>query len=650
MMKKEDLQNETMRLQWNFYERAINNYSIIMRIMSSVEEDILVSYIPRVFVEESFFDMCKVMVDDDGIIREGFYSIDETLHNLDFTSISAISGSTSMPSLVDDVFGYGILYVYPLRKELKKIGYLVLGKRYYMEVEMRLVRELEIVCEIFNRSLLLSESGHRKELHSSATFSTVLEEFPDPFLLIDKKGYVCYVNKKAREEFETKKGFLVGERVDRVIPGLPEDLVKKSGIIYGEVNYKSKNDYKVFKVESFAVKEEKDKGEWRAVLFKNVMKKKVSEEEHLLKKRMESVGMLAGGIAHDFNNMLTGILGYSSLMKKALASDAKLERYAEAIEHSAQRASKLTRHLLNFSRRQKKSSGLVDINALLDDVLFLLKESIRDIQIEIDLENGLPHIKGDEAELQNVFLNLLINARDAMNGRGLLNVTTKMCSKPGGREFIHIEIEDTGKGIDEALRSKIFEPYFSTKEGDSNLGMGLYLVDKAVKGHGGFIEVASEKDKGTVFGLYFPVPRTRSAVQKKKAPIVTNGLIRERSILIVDDEHMIRDLLKGALAETGVSILEADSGEEALSIFKTHREEIDLVILDVIMPGIKGDEVLREIRKAVRDARVVISSGFMSEEQRAKLQEYKVDGFLDKPFKDQDVLEIVAKMLSEEGS
>ena len=140
---------------------------------------------------------------------------------------------------------------------------------------------------------------------------------------------------------------------------------------------------------------------------------------------MESIGMLAGGIAHDFNNMLTGILGYASLMKKFLTDNSKLSRYAEAIELSAQRASKLTQHLLNFSRRQKKSTGIVNINDLLEDVLFLLKESFREVNIEKNLETSLPSIKGDEAELQNVFLNLLINAKDAMDGKGLLRVSTK---------------------------------------------------------------------------------------------------------------------------------------------------------------------------------------------------------------------------------
>ena len=513
-MKREELKSESLNLQWNFYERAINNYSIIMRIMSSVEDDLLVSYMPKVFVEESFFDVCKIMFEENGTIRQGFYSIDDTLSDLDFTSISALNSGASAPSLIDDVFGYGILYVYPIKKDLSVIGYIVLGKRYFMDIEMRLLRELEIVCDIYNKSLILSDNGHRRKLQSRATFEIVLEELPDALLLVDRNGFICYANKRAKSEFETKKGLLIGERIDNAVPGLTEDFAKKSGPQFGEVNFKRDNVFKIFKIETFAVKEEAEKGEWRGFIFKDVVGKKISEEEYLLKQKMESIGMLAGGIAHDFNNMLTGILGYASLMKKFLTDNAKLSKYAEAIEHSAQRASKLTQHLLNFSRRQRKSTGIVNINALLEDVLFLLKESFNEITIDKAFDELLPHIKGDEAELQNVFLNLLINAKDAMDGNGLIRVSTRWKKHDNEKEFILIEMEDTGKGIDEELRLKIFEPYFSTKEKDSNLGMGLYLVDRVIKEHGGFIEIESEKEKGTKFSIYIPIP---SAIVVKEA-------------------------------------------------------------------------------------------------------------------------------------
>lgn len=617
-----------------------------MRIMSSVEDGLLGNNIPKAFVEESFFDMCKIMVDDNGIIRQGLYSIDETLSDLDFTSIAMLNNGAGASSLIDDVFGYGILYIYPLKKDLRIIGYMVLGKRYSMDIEMKVLRELEIVCDIYNKSLLLSDNGRRREMHAKATLEIALEEFPDAFFLVDKKGFICYANKKAKGEFETKRGLLVGERLENIVPGVTHDVATEEGVRYGEIHYKSGDAYKIFKIESFPLKEDIRKGEWIGIIFKDVIGKKISEEEYLLKQKMESIGMLAGGIAHDFNNMLTGILGYASLMKKFLTNNPKLSRYAEAIELSAQRASKLTQHLLNFSRRQKKSTGIVNINDLLEDVLFLLKESFREVDIEKNLATSLPPIKGEEAELQNVFLNLLINAKDAMDGKGLLRVSTKRERHIDNKEFIIIEIEDTGKGVDEELKLKIFEPYFSTKQGGSNIGMGLYLVDRVIKDHGGFIEVESEKDRGTKFSLYIPILSGIVSKIKIEGIAFKKDILKNKSVLIVDDETMIRELVRGALADTGAKIFEAINGDEALKIFKKYRDKIDVVILDMIMPGIKGDEVLKELRAMRKDVKIIIASGFMSEEQREKLREHTIEVFLDKPFKDEDISRILVEVLS----
>jgi signal transduction histidine kinase len=430
------------------------------------------------------------------------------------------------------------------------------------------------------------------------------------------------------------------------VPSLTEDFARKGTPQYGEVNYKQGNTFKIFKLESFNVKENAEKGEWRGLIFKDVVEKKISEEEHLLRQKMESIGMLAGGIAHDFNNLLTGILGYASLMKKYLVDNPKLGRYAETIEHSAQRASKLTQHLLNFSRRQRKATGIVNVNALLEDVLFLLQESFREITIEKTFDESLPLTKGDEAELQNVFLNLLMNARDAMDGNGMIRVSTQRKKHFEGKEYILIELEDTGKGIDEELRLKIFEPYFSTKEKDSNLGMGLYLVDRVIKEHGGFIEIESEKEKGTKFSLYLPTPSSIVQNEKADGKVFDKDILKEKSILIVDDEDMVRELAKGVLASTGITIYEAMSGEEAIRIFKKHRNRIDIVFLDVIMPGLKGDVVLQRLREIKKDVKVIISSGFMNEDQRNKLKEYTIEAFLDKPFTDEDIVSNIIKVLS----
>ena len=648
-MERDNLKSESINFQWNFYERAINNYSIIMRMLHYVEEeDSLINNIPRILVEGSIFDMCKIVRHDNGTVREGFFSLEESLCSVDLDAIKSVSAGAFTPSVLKDTFGYGVLYVYPLKKDMDIVGFLLLGRRLPVELDSRTLRELEIVCDIYNKSLILHISlhTHKKAVHKKTIYESLIDEFPDALLMVDKNGAIVFANKRAKIEFEGSKGFLVGEKIDNVVSGIGSDFYRKDSVLHGEVKYKAGDKFKIFRMDSFPVKQALEKGVWKGLLFKDVAEMKIKEEEHVLKEKMESIGMLAGGIAHDFNNLLTGVLGYASLIKNFLSNEEKLYRYAEAIENSAQRAAKLAQHLLNFSRRQGRVSGIVDINMLLEDILFLIKESFRDIEIEKSFDPRLYPIKGDEAELQNVFLNLCTNAKDAMAGKGLLRVRTERKRYVGHREFAVVEIEDTGQGIDEKIKEKIFEPYFTTKENGTNLGMGLYLVDKVIREHGGFVELESEKDKGTRFSIYLPLPTKIEEPETVKEELTNGGLTKKQKILVVDDEDVVRELIKGVLADEPTEILEAPDGTKALEIFKEQHGSIDLVILDMIMPGIKGDEVLREMRLIQKDVKVIISSGFMSEEQRDSLKKYKVDAFLDKPFRDKDVIHTIIEVLS----
>jgi nitrogen-specific signal transduction histidine kinase len=648
-MERDNLKSESINFQWNFYERAINNYSIIMRMLHYVEEeDSLINNIPRILVEGSIFDMCKIVRHDNGTVREGFFSLEESLCSVDLDAIKSVSAGAFTPSVLKDTFGYGVLYVYPLKKDMDIVGFLLLGRRLPVELDSRTLRELEIVCDIYNKSLILHISlhTHKKAVHKKTIYESLIDEFPDALLMVDKNGAIIFANKRAKSEFEGSKGFLVGEKIDNVVSGIGSDFYRKDSVLHGEVKYKTGDKFKIFRMDSFPVKQALEKGVWKGLLFKDVAEMKIKEEEHVLKEKMESIGMLAGGIAHDFNNLLTGVLGYASLIKNFLSNEEKLYRYAEAIENSAQRAAKLAQHLLNFSRRQGRVSGIVDINMLLEDILFLIKESFRDIEIEKAFDPRLYPIKGDEAELQNVFLNLCTNAKDAMAGKGLLRVRTERKRYVGHREFAVVEIEDTGQGIDEKIKEKIFEPYFTTKENGTNLGMGLYLVDKVIRAHGGFVELESEKDKGTRFSIYLPLPTKIEEPETAKEELTNGGLTKKQKILVVDDEDVVRELIKGVLADEPTEILEAPDGTKALEIFKEQHGSIDLVILDMIMPGIKGDEVLREMRLIRKDIKVIISSGFMSEEQRDSLKKYKVDAFLDKPFRDKDVIHTIIEVLS----
>jgi two-component system cell cycle sensor histidine kinase/response regulator CckA len=483
-----------------------------------------------------------------------------------------------------------------------------------------------------------------------ATTKTLLEniidQFPDALFLVDRNGAICFANTKAREEFFEGKALVGVEKIEDLFSGIEKGFLEKDFVLRGEMHYRKGEDYKLYTLESYPIKDEEGKVVFKSLVLKDVADERIEEEENIYRNKMESIGKLAGGIAHDFNNVLTGILGYASLVKRMTPQEGQLNRYAEVIESSAKRAATLTEHLLNFSRRQRtKKVDNIDLNALLGDILFLVKQSFRNITIQKEFDKELPLLKGDAGELQHAFLNLCINAKDAMPEGGTLTIRTRRKAYIGDREFAVVTVEDTGGGIDEELRNKVFEPFFTTKtENNKKLGMGLYLVQKVVRSYGGFIELKSGRDKGTVFTLYFPFTaeqkeRPRKQVAPKRDP-------KKNRILVVDDEKVVRELITGILSAEGFEVLQAKDGPDAIALLKAQSQPVDLVILDMIMPGMDGEEVLQKLREISKTLKVVISSGFMSEEQRDKLKEHDIDDFLDKPYRDTDAITVVKAVLS----
>ena len=656
-MAAHQLGAESFLFQWNFFERAISNYSIILKMFQHMEaEKDLLAHMPRVFVEETIFDSCQLVMRGDG--TGAFFSVDASLKAVDWERIERRKGQTFSPTAIQDAFGFGTLYVYPLKRNIHVFGYLLFGKKKSMALDANTVRDLELLCEIMNRFILLNmriddlkaaEDAKIRQLDTRlATTKTLIEnvidQFPHALLLLDERGSICFANKTANDEFMQGKD-LVGERIEDVLGGIEKALIGKDKILQGEFHHRHGDEYKLYSLESYPIKDGKGKTVFKSLVLKDVVDERVEEEENTHRDRMESIGKLAGGVAHDFNNVLTGILGYASLVKKMAPQEGPLGRYAEVIESSAKRAASLTEHLLNFSRRQRaKTVDVVDLNSLLGDVLFLVRESFRTINVEKDFEASLPPIRGDAGELQHVFLNLCINAKDAMPGGGTLTIKTSREAAGNGGGFAAVKISDTGPGIDEDLKKRVFEPYFTTKTENKKLGMGLYLVQKTVKRHGGFIEMESSPETGTTFTLYFPFAEQVGERLKEPAPAVPDA--RQKTILVVDDEEVVRDLLAGLLSQEGFKVLRAEDGAAAVALFEKRTASIDLVILDMIMPRMKGEEVLARLRGMEASPKVVISSGFMTEGQRDKLKEYGVDGFLDKPYGEEEALNIVRSVLA----
>jgi signal transduction histidine kinase/ActR/RegA family two-component response regulator len=662
-MKKTDLRESSFRYQWSFYERTISNYSILVKMFQFIEDgQSLVAHLPKVFVEETVFDMCQITLKDDREVRSGFFSLDNGLSAIDMEAIDRLGDTLVGPRVLHERFGYGTVFIYPLAHNIDSFGYLVLGKKQGMRLDTNLQRELELLGEVLTKSVQLSvfianlrqdEEVRLKALDSrlgmtNKLLENVIDQFPHALLLVDEEGEVCFANENARKELGEAGRLLIGESLQKVIPGMEKEFFEKDRILKGEIEYRSGEAYKLFKLEGYPVKDGIGNVIWKSIALKDVVDEKLSEEENLHKGKMESIGRLAGGIAHDFNNLLTGVLGYASLMKRLTSNEQQLYRYAEVIEGAAKRAAVLTQHLLNFSRRQRRLTGAVDVNSLLDDVLFLLKESFRDVQIVKSFDDSLPLIKGDEAELQHAFLNLCINSSESMPEGGTLQVATSMRNYFGERQFAVIEIRDAGCGMNEEIKKRIFEPYFSTKTNNSKLGMGLYLVDKVVRRHGGFIELESKSGQGTCFSIYIPTKQAEQEAMEQPLsellPMPSTGT----RILLVDDEGMIRQLMAGVLEGQGFSVVQAEDGKSAIKAFSEN--PVDLVILDMIMPGMKGEEVLKALRTISPGVRVIVSSGFMSEEQRDRLKEFGIEDFLDKPYREEDVLLSVRRILSKSGA
>jgi PAS domain S-box-containing protein len=392
------------------------------------------------------------------------------------------------------------------------------------------------------------------------------------------------------------------------------------------------------------------------LVIRDVTEQSVLEAELQQTQKMDSLGQLAGGIAHDFNNMLAGIMSAAELLDHKLPpNDNTYKKFVSLILSTCKKAAELTEKLLAFSRKGKIMSSPVNINTVINDAISILERSLnKRVEVCCFLKAQNNTVTGDPSQLQNMILNLAVNAERSMPNGGILIIATRniqldedYCNNntftlsPG--EYIEIKVEDNGEGISPAAISRIFEPFFSTGKSSQSSGLGLSAVYGSVKEHNGEILASSQTDEGTIFRIHLPVSlQNTGTVQRSNAEAIING---EGCILVIDDESIIRTVVGHSLEDLGYKVILAENGEDGLARYIENRDSIDLVILDMVMPQMDGRKCFKKLKEINPDVKVIMASGFMNTVSITEMLQEGILGFLQKPYRRHELSKLVSELI-----
>lgn len=510
----------------------------------------------------------------------------------------------------------------------------------------------------------------REELEKSENrLSITLNSIGDGVIAADAAGRITRMNPVAEQMTGWAAGEALGHHLDEVFRvfeldsgrpvvspltrALEEERVVKLG---GRSFLLSRQGARRQIADSGApIRDNEDRLVGAVIVFRDVTEEQELQDRLRQSQKMEAVGQLAGGVAHDFNNLLTAIMGNAQLVLGGVSKDSQVARFAADIDRAAARAADLTRQLLAFSRKAALQNVQVNVHEVIQAVIGLLRHSIdKRVEIVAELEAEVPTVKGDPSQIQSAILNLALNARDAMPEGGRLTFGTRVVA--AGNEFasdeleelapgsyIEISVADTGVGMDSVTQARIFEPFFTTKGPGEGTGLGLAAVYGCVHSHGGRIRVYSEVGQGSEFKVLLPqstegIPLAGGAAE--------DSLVKgEGRVLVVDDEDMVRFFTQRALKSLGYEVVLAANGREAVELFEGQHETLDLVLLDLIMPEMSGEDAFQRMRTIDPQVPVVIASGFSHSRTVERLLRGGASGFLNKPYRIQNLSRALARAL-----
>lgn len=523
--------------------------------------------------------------------------------------------------------------------------------------------------------ITLEKQAERALRQSEERYRLLIEKMNESFVATDEENKVDLVNAKFVEMLgfsrEELRGHYLGNFVDQENRGKLEaqEARRRAGVAEPyELSWVAKGNRHVDTIispTSLHDSEGRFIGSF-AVITDITERKRLEEERRRLEgriqqaQRMESLAMLAGGVAHDFNNLLVGMLGHAGLALMELPPQSPTRPLIHQIETAALRASELTKEMLAYSGKGKFLVEAIDLSDLVEEMAHLLKVSIsKNTKLEFDFAETLPSIEGDSTQIRQIVMNLITNASEAMGDMGgsitirtgemhadrAYLSSTYVDDTLEERNYVYLEVADTGVGMDDETKGKIFDPFFTTKF--TGRGLGLAAVLGIVRGHQGAIRVHSEEHQGTSFKVLFPSAgelATSQPAESRQSELSFQGTGR---ILVVDDEEMVRGVARLSLETVGYDVLTAEDGEVAVELFRRRGDEIDATLLDMTMPKMGGEEAFREIRRLRPNARIILSSGFNEQEAVNRFVGKGPDGFLQKPFQPQELLRAVRELLTQ---
>ena len=514
----------------------------------------------------------------------------------------------------------------------------VLFRRAWMKSGDRLV-----ICEDITEQLRVKEALEQSE----ERFKELTEHLPESVFETDEDGKLTFLNRTGFETFGyTEDDFKEGVTFYDLIGSQDRETVRESveSVMRGDLSSHIectavRKDGSAFSATTYykAIRKE-GKAEGIRGLLIDVTETKRLEAQMYRAQRMESIGTLAGGIAHDFNNLLMGVQGNISLMLLDLEPCHPHYEHMKNIEQLVRNGADLTKQILGFARGGRYETKPTDLNLLIEKTAAMFGRTRKEVRIHLKFQTEIWPVEVDRTQIEQILLNLLVNAWQAMKNGGdvFLGTENILLDRhyvgPYGVEagrYVRISVTDTGEGIEKKDQTRIFDPFYTTKEIGRGSGLGLASVYGIVKNHAGIINVYSEKGSGATFNIYLPASE-KPVVSGKEPPYHAIGGFE--TVLIADDESLIVEVGSKMLERLGYTAIEAHGGEEALSLFEANAERIDLVILDMIMPDITGGEVFDRIKAKSPGIKVILSSGYSLNGQAAEILNRGCDGFLQKPF------------------